>query len=90
MLKYFSIPISMSDKKAEDNIYTKLKQVGLLTTIPIMLAAGPIAGYFVGDFLDKKFKSSPIFVAILAVLGFIAGARESIRILKLAAGEDRK
>ncbi len=90
MLKYSFKPLSMLNKKIEDDIYAKLKQVGLLTTIPIMLAAGPIMGYFAGDFLDKKFKSSPIFVAILVVLGFIAGARESIRILKLAAGEDKK
>ncbi len=80
----------MPDKKAEDNLYSKFRTLGLLTTIPIMLAAGPLVGFFIGDFLDNRFNSRPIFVAVFVVVGFIAGARESIRVLKLAAGEDRK
>lgn len=80
----------MPDKKAEDSFYARLKQLGLLTTIPIMLAAGPLLGFFVGDFLDNKFNTRPIFVAVFVVVGFAAGARESIRILKLAARENNR
>ena len=80
----------MPDKKAEDNLYAKFRTLGLLTTIPMMLAAGPLVGFFIGDFLDNKFNSKPIFVAIFVVVGFVAGARESVRILKMAAKEERK
>lgn len=78
----------MPDKKPNGDFYKRIRQFGMITTIPIMLAAGPLVGFFTGDFLDKKFKTAPIFLAAFSVLGFIAGAREAFRVIKMAAKEE--
>ena len=48
---------------------TAWRQVGLLSSIPFILALAPIIGFLLG-------------------LGFIAGVRETINIVKLAQRED--
>ena len=65
-------------------VYKWIKIGGLLSFIPVIMAAGPLAGYFSADYLQKRFGLpgyiSPIFITI----GFIASARETIRIIRLA------
>ena len=65
-------------------VYNWIKIGGLLSFIPVIMAAGPLGGYFSADYLQKRFGLpgyiSPIFITI----GFIASARETIRIIRLA------
>ena len=65
-------------------VYKWIKIGGLLSFIPIILAVGPLAGYFAADYLEKKFGfpgfTSPVFI----IVGFIASARETVRIIRLA------
>ena len=65
-------------------VYKWIKIGGLLSFIPVIMAAGPLGGYFSADYLVHRFGLpgyiSPIFITI----GFIASARETIRIIKLA------
>jgi ATP synthase protein I len=64
------------------------RQAGLLATIPFILALAPIVGFVIGSWLDSKFRTGSWLSVILLVLGFVAGVRETIQIIKLAQRED--
>jgi F0F1-type ATP synthase assembly protein I len=66
--------------------YNSLRQVGLLTTIPLLLLAAPVVGYFIGKQLDHWFKTS-FWVWIFSAAGMVSGIREVIGILKRASAE---
>jgi len=70
------------DKKRAE-FYKLAKIWGLITFIPVILAAGPLAGYFLGDYLEKKIGFAPYPSLMCLALGFITSIREIIRILKL-------
>ena len=74
----------MKDDKRQG--YSPLRQVGLLTTIPLLLVAAPVVGYLIGQQLDRWFKTG-FWVWIFCALGMIAGVREVITILKRATQE---
>ena len=80
--------MSSTDKKKEE-FYRVAKIWGLVSFIPVVLAAGPIAGYFFGEYLEKKFGFAPYISMSLVALGFIAGAREVVRILRLIKKSDK-
>jgi F0F1-type ATP synthase assembly protein I len=71
----------------EPNKVTAWRQVGLLTSIPFILALAPIVGYFLGKFLDQKFRTTWLSFVLMA-LGFVAGVRETIKIVKMSQSED--
>lgn len=54
----------------------------MAVTIPSILAVGPLVGFFIGSFLDKKFNSGSVFLIIFLILGFAASIKETIEILK--------
>ena len=70
------------------NKVTGWRQVGLLTSIPFILALAPIIGYFLGQYLDQKFRTRPWLSIVLLALGFVAGVRETVKIVKLSQRED--
>lgn len=61
-----------------------MRQIGLLTTIPLLLAVSPIIGLFIGRFLDGKLHTSPLFMIVFLILGFVAGARQVANVVKKA------
>ena len=67
---------------------TAWRQIALLSSIPFILALAPIVGYFLGKFLDQKFRTQPWLSIVLLALGFVAGVRETIKIIKLSQQED--
>lgn len=75
-------------KKAE--FYKLAKVWGLVSFIPVILAAGPLAGYSLGDYLEKKIGFSPYLSLLCMALGFVTSVREIIKILKLIDKTDRK
>ena len=77
----------MTEKK--DAEYSQLKQLGVLTTIPIILLVGPAIGFAVGGWLDRKFQTYPWFSIAIGVLGFAASAREVYRLLQMVAKEQK-
>lgn len=79
---------SADDKKAE--FYRWVKVAGLLFFIPLILAAGPLTGYFIGNYLEKKFGFAPYISLISITLGFVASAREIIRIINIMIKEEKK
>jgi F0F1-type ATP synthase assembly protein I len=66
-----------------------IRQIGILTSIPILLVVGPFLGYLAGHWLDGKLGTEPIFTIILLILGFIASGRETYEMIK-KAGRDMK
>ncbi|MDO8662141.1 MAG: AtpZ/AtpI family protein [Candidatus Omnitrophota bacterium] len=71
--------------------YKRIKIAGMISYIPIMLAAPALAGFFLGDYLQKRF-GLPFYISIFCIgLGIVIGIRESIRIIRLVLKiEDRK
>jgi ATP synthase protein I len=66
----------------EDDDRKRLRQAAVFVTIPFVLAIPPVIGWFIGEWLDKKWGTGPILVVIFILLGFAAGIREFLRILK--------
>jgi ATP synthase protein I len=77
------------NKKSDDK-YSMYRQVGILTTIPIILAVGPILGYFIGSFLDKKLHTEPYLMIVFIVFGFAAAGRGVYNLIKRASQEDKE
>jgi len=65
-----------------------LRQVSLLTAIPILLVLGPIIGWWFGSFLDRRWGTAPYLMIVFIVLGFVASGRETWKLIKLASGPD--
>lgn len=77
------------DKRKAD-VYRWIKIGGLLSFLPFVLGAGPIAGYVLGSYLERRF-GLPVYVSILLVtVGFIASIKETIRIVKMALKAQEK
>ncbi len=69
----------------KENLYQGIKIVGFITFIPFILAAGPLAGFWVGDFLEKKF-NFPTYVVFIGIgVGFLVAVMELLKILKAVA-----
>jgi len=65
-------------------IYKWIKIGGLLSFIPVVMAAGPLAGYFLADYLERRF-GLPYFTGVIFItIGFAASVRETVRIISLA------
>lgn len=64
-----------------------MRQAGLLSTIPILLTVTPLVGFFIGRFLDGRLHTDPVFTIVFLILGFIAGAQQIARVVKLANRE---
>ena len=67
-------------------------QVGFYTTLGFTIPASTVAGLLLGWWLDKEWKTSPVLMLILALLGAASGVIEVLRVLrraeKRASGND--
>ena len=66
----------------KEEIYRGIKNIGFVSFIPFVMVAGPISGYFAGDFLQKKFNLPDYMVLIGIFFGFLASVLETIKIIK--------
>jgi F0F1-type ATP synthase assembly protein I len=74
----------------KEDFYKGVKTVGFVVFIPFILAAGPLSGYFVGTFLQKRFNLSSYCVFFGLAFGFLAAITEIVKILKAIARMDKK
>jgi len=65
--------------------YKQIKIVGFVLFIPVVLGVGPLTGYFLADYLVKKFSLGFYVMPICITLGFLAALEQTIKILKLVA-----
>jgi hypothetical protein len=78
-----------ADKQKAD-IYRWIKIGGLLSFLPFVLVAGPIAGFYIGAYLEKRF-SLPACVSIaLITAGFIGSFMEAVKVVKIALKTQEK
>lgn len=61
-----------------------IKQVGLLTSIPMVLLVGPGLGYYAGSALDGRWGSAPWGMVAGIILGLAASARLVVQIIRQA------
>jgi ATP synthase protein I len=76
------LPEPKKPRKAKGR--SEIRQLGLLGTIPILLAVGPVVGFFIGRWLDKKLGTEPFLMVLFLIFGFIASGREIYGIIKRA------
>jgi ATP synthase protein I len=76
-------------KKQNEDRYWMMRQIGLLTMVPMLLAASPIIGLLIGNYIDKKFGTGPVFTIIFLIIGFVAGARQVANVVRKAQKDDR-
>ena len=69
--------------------YSQVKQLGVLTTIPVILLVGPAVGFLVGGWIDRKTQVYPWFTILFILLGFLAAGREIARLLKQILKDDQ-
>ena len=77
----------MAEKK--DAFYTQVKQLGILTTIPIILLVGPAIGFFLGGWIDRKAHIYPWVTILFVFFGFAGSGREVFRLLKQISKDDQ-
>ncbi|MCK4857748.1 MAG: AtpZ/AtpI family protein [candidate division Zixibacteria bacterium] len=70
----------MTEKKDEKS--ELIRQVGLLTVIPILLAVGPLVGMLIGNLLDGWLGTEPYLMWVFIVLGFVAAGQETYKLIK--------
>ena len=87
MTDWVDMPESKKPKKARKR--SDLRQIGLLGAIPMLLASGPLIGFFIGRWLDDKLGTDPILLLIFLALGFAAAVRETIKIIKEADRDNK-
>jgi len=71
--------------KKRDDKYSTYRQIGILTTIPMLLAVGPILGYYIGDFLDRKLGTDPYLMMVFIFFGFVAAGKGVYNLIKRAS-----
>lgn len=64
--------------------YRAIRQVGLLVAIPGILLASPLIGFFIGSYLDSWLQTAPWLMLVFLILGFAAGVRQTILLIREA------
>ncbi len=65
-----------------DKRYRYIRLVSTMSTVPLMLGAGPTLGFFAGRWLDGRAGTAPWLQFVFLALGFGAAARYTYRVLK--------
>ncbi|HET6370037.1 MAG TPA: AtpZ/AtpI family protein [Nitrospiria bacterium] len=68
----------------------RYRQALLLTTIPMVLVAGPLVGFYIGKYLDEWMGTSPWMMIVFLILGGAAAVEQTIRLLARAGQEEKK
>jgi len=80
----------MPDPREKDGVDRTLRSASLLLVIPTLLIVSPLVGFFVGGWLDRRFKTSPWITVVGLVLGFVAAGRETYRIYRRYMAEEEE
>ena len=81
-----SILTPQPNKKSSKN----LRQVSLLATVPAILVAAPLVGYFIGKWLDTRYDSEPAFMITGVVLGFASAGLEIYYLVKKSSAIEKE
>lgn len=67
------------DEKEDRKFY---RQMSIFATIPTLIIVSPMVGFFIGDWLDDKFDTTPVFVIVGLIVGFVSAALETYRLVR--------
>lgn len=73
-----------------EEFYKRIKIAGMVSFIPAILVAGPLSGYFIGDYLKEKFGMASFVPLVCIAIGFAVSIKEVIRIIRLVTKIDKK
>jgi len=54
----------------------------MVTLIPMLMAVGPLIGYLIGSYLDKKLGTAPYLMIVMIIFGFVASGKEMYNMIK--------
>ena len=67
---------------SKDPKYRSARVVSMLGTIPLILAVAPLIGFGLGYLLDRWLGTGQVLRLVFLGLGFVAGVREMITLLR--------
>jgi len=67
----------------------EIRQFSLLVTIPAIMFAAPVIGYFAGNWADEKLGTEPYLLIVGVIFGFAAAGVEVYRIVKKSSALDK-
>ncbi len=73
----------MLGRRPQSNLRSA-RVIGLLVTIPLILAAAPMIGFAAGYLLDGWLGTGQVLRIVLLGVGFAAGVREMLGLLRKA------
>lgn len=65
-------------------VYALMRQAGLLVMVPFALGLGPALGFFLGDYLDRRWGTDPWLMIAFLLLGAAAGVRQTMALIRAA------
>jgi F0F1-type ATP synthase assembly protein I len=77
-------------KPPEEDAYAAFRSSGLLLAIPTLLIVSPLAGFFLGVWLDRWLHSGPWLSIVGLALGFVAAGRETWLIYRRTLEADER
>ncbi len=72
---------------AEDDKELQRRQAMILTAIPMVLVAGPLVGFLIGNYLDGKFGTGPWLMIVFLILGAAASVKQVKQLLAKTSGK---
>lgn len=75
----------MSLLKPKSGQDTDYRQIGILAAIPAILLAAPLIGFFLGNWLDKKFGTEPYLLIAGVLLGLGSAGIEVYNLARKSA-----
>lgn len=67
--------------------YRAARVIALLGVVPLVLAISPLIGYGLGWLIDRWLHTGLLFRIIFLGLGFVAGVREMLSLLRRSRSE---
>jgi F0F1-type ATP synthase assembly protein I len=71
-----------SPKDSRSDYRRQLRLAGMALVIPTLLAASPLVGFYLGRWIGALLGGPQIGGLIGLALGFVAGVRETIRLIR--------
>lgn len=76
--------------KPKDKPVRDLRQISLLATVPAIMFAAPVVGFFVGRWADERFGTEPYLLIVGVIFGFIAAGIETYSLIKKSSALDKE
>lgn len=81
----------MSDKSKDDSLTNTYREVGPYLGLGLQLAATIVIMVLIGDWIDKKYGTSPLWTIITGFLGITTGMYQLIKtVLHLQKRSEKK